>query len=112
TLIVVLLSFQTSLPATSDPQQEGQQWWSYVKYLASDQMAGRLTGSEGYRNAAGYVIDQFKADGLEPKGVNGYLQPVRFDVQRIQADHSNLNLVQNGQPHTLSLGEDALLEIG
>ena len=72
-------------------------------------MEGRLTGSDGYRRAAQYVAEQFGASGLAPKGVDGYLQPVRFDVQRIQAAQSNLALVQNGQPHPLSLGEEALL---
>ncbi len=105
-LLVCLSPLQAAAP---DLHAEGQKWWSYVQYLASDQMEGRLTGSEGYRKAARYVVEQFKANGLQPKGVDGYLQPVKFDVQRIQAAQSQLTLIQDGQQHPLSLGEDALL---
>jgi len=104
-----LFSCHTASAATPDPQAAGQRWWSYVQYLASDQMEGRLTGSDGYRRAARYVTEQFQASGLAPKGVEGYLQPVRFDVQRIQAAQSSLTLLQKGQEHPLSLGEEALL---
>lgn len=107
--LAVLPSCQAASAVTPDPQVEGQRWWSYVKYLASDEMEGRLTGSEGYRRAARYVTEQFQASGLKPKGANGYLQPVRFDVQRIQAAQSSLTLLQGGQEHRLTLGEDALL---
>ena len=58
-----------------------------MQYLASDAMQGRQTGSAEYLKAAAYVVEQFKADGLEPAGVNGgWYQPVRFDVQRVLAD--------------------------
>ena len=105
----VLFSCHTAHAATPDPQVAGQRWWSYVQHLASDGMEGRLTGSDGYRRAARYVTEQFQASGLAPKGVDGYLQPVRFDVQRIQAAQSSLTLLQNGQERPLSLGDEALL---
>ena len=105
----VVLSGATASAATPDTQAAGQRWWSYVQQLASDQMEGRLTGSEGYRRAARYVTEQFKASGLEPRGVDGYLQPVNFDVQRIQAAKSSLTLIEGNHEQALSLGEDALL---
>jgi hypothetical protein len=73
-------------------------------------MQGRQTGSAEYLKAAAYVVDQFKADGLEPAGVNGtWYQPVHFDVQRVLADRSSLSLTANGQTTPLTLGEDAIL---
>lgn len=95
--------------STADLKVEGQRWWSYVQNLASDQMQGRLTGSEAYRKAASYVSEQFKATGVDPKGVDGYLQPVRFNVQRVQAAQSSVTLRDNGQTHALKLGEDLIL---
>ncbi len=89
-LAALLCGFTASGIAT-DLEAAGQRWWSYVEHLASDPMEGRLTGSEGYQRAAGYVTEQFKASGVEAKGVKGYLQPVRFDVQRIQAAQSSLS---------------------
>jgi hypothetical protein len=51
----------------------------HMAYLASDELLGRETGTEGYDMAAQYVADQFKALGLEPAGDNGtYFQNITF----------------------------------
>ena len=105
----IVLPCRAAGATTPDPQAAGEKWWSYVQHLASDQMEGRLTGSEGYRRAASYVTEQFKASGLEPKGVNGYSQSVRFDVQQVRASASSLMLINGGHERPLSLSEDALL---
>ena len=57
--------------SASADEAKGKAWWAHVQYLADDSMKGRLTGSEEYLKAAAYVVDQFKADGLQPAGVNG-----------------------------------------
>jgi Zn-dependent M28 family amino/carboxypeptidase len=86
----------------------GKRWWAHVQFLASDELEGRLTGTEGYRKAADYVAQQFKADGLVPAGTVGYFQPVRFEVQHVIASKSSLTLVRDHR-QPLVLGEDALL---
>jgi len=102
--------------AAGDDLARGKQWWAHVQYLASDSMRGRLTGSEEYLKAAAYVVEQFKADGLQPAGVDGgWYQPVQFDVQRVVAKRSSMTLVSgcktcrfyNETP--LVLGQDAIL---
>ena len=51
----------------------------HVAALASDAMAGRLTGAPGGELAASYVADRFKSYGLEPVGDAGsYLQAFDF----------------------------------
>jgi Zn-dependent M28 family amino/carboxypeptidase len=94
---------------TSPAGDAGKRWWAHVRYLADDKLEGRLTGTRGYRAAAAYVVDRFKEYGLEPAGVDGYLQPVRFDVQRVIAGKSRLALVRDGKEQPLVLGSDALL---
>jgi Zn-dependent M28 family amino/carboxypeptidase len=94
---------------TSADQAAGQAWWAHVKALADDGMEGRLTGSEGYLRAAKYVISQFDAARLQPAGVNGYYQPVKFEVTRVLQDKSSLALVTNGANESLSIGRDAVL---
>jgi Zn-dependent M28 family amino/carboxypeptidase len=48
-----------------------------VKYLSSDAMEGRGTGTKGGDLAASYIAKQFKEAGLEPAGDNGtYFQMV------------------------------------
>ncbi|MGA2601148.1 MAG: M20/M25/M40 family metallo-hydrolase [Bryobacteraceae bacterium] len=96
-------------PVTAADEAKGQAWWAHIKTLADDNMHGRLTGSEDYMHAAEYVVSQFKADGLVPAGVNGYYQPVKFDVSRVIADKSSMSLVVDGKPEQLVLGRDAIL---
>jgi len=45
-----------------------------VEELASPRYEGRLTGSPGFRKAAGYVAEQFESIGLQPYSKNGYFQ--------------------------------------
>lgn len=48
-----------------------------IQYLASDQLGGRMTGSEGGASAARYLARRFGAVGAKP-GVPGWLQS--FDI--------------------------------
>src|ERR1019366_1852742 len=72
-------------------------------------MEGRLTGSEGYSRAAGYVVSQLEAAGLKPAGVNGFYQPVKFDVTRVLADKSSIALIVDGRKVPLVVNHDATL---
>jgi Zn-dependent M28 family amino/carboxypeptidase len=94
---------------TPADQAAGHTWWAQVKTLADDSMEGRLTGSEGYLRAARYVVSQFDTMGLQPAGVNGYYQPVKFDVTRVIADKSSVTLLVDGRKEPLVLGRDAIL---
>jgi Zn-dependent M28 family amino/carboxypeptidase len=94
----------------ANDEAQGKVWWGHVQKLADPSMKGRLTGSEDYLRAAAYVVEQFKAYGLTPAGMDGgYYQPVHFDVQRVIASQSSMNLVVDGKVTPLVLGEDAIL---
>ncbi len=82
-----------------------------MEALANDGMEGRNTGSAAHKRAADYVAAQFKQDGLEPAGINGYIQPVKFKTRTIDEGHSSLALVTDGNPQPLTLGEDANLSL-
>jgi hypothetical protein len=90
-----------------DWNQMGRRWWSHVSFLASDENQGRETGSPGYARAAEYVAQQFRDAGLEPAGVDGYLQPMDFQVAQLDAAHSSLELLQNGTVHPVPMGDAA-----
>jgi Zn-dependent M28 family amino/carboxypeptidase len=111
-----LVVWAQSAETASNDEAQGKVWWAHVLKLADPSMNGRLTGSEDYLRAAAYVVDQFKAYGLAPAGVDGsYYQPVHFDVQRVIASKSSMKLISgcktcrfhNEEP--LVLGEDAIL---
>jgi hypothetical protein len=44
---------------------------AHIRFLSSDYMGGRDTGSDGYEIAANYVASQMRLLGLEPAGDNG-----------------------------------------
>lgn len=106
-LLLALLLWTAAVEGASD--NGGKRWWSYVEYLADDQLEGRLTGSEGHRKAAEFVANQFKADGLIPAGTAGYIQPVKFLSRRVNENQSNLALVRGGKAQPLALGDDAII---
>jgi hypothetical protein len=49
-----------------------------VTFLASDELEGRQTGTQGEKKAATYITERFKELALQPKGTEDYLQPFSF----------------------------------
>ena len=78
----------------------------HIRYLASDDLAGRDSGSEGYRLAAEYVAAQYAQLGLEPAGENGtYFQSV--PLQEVMADGEYNQVEIDGQ--TYAHGEGVMV---
>ena len=72
-LLVTASLIAIPLLAATDWEAAGKRWWAHVQFLASDELEGRLTGTEGYRKAADYVAKQFKAYGLVARRNQGLL---------------------------------------
>ena len=98
-----------ALPAPALAQAEA--WWGHVTALADDSMRGRETGSPEHRKAAEYVASVFQRAGLEPAGTDGWFQPVRFRVRRINESRSSLALVRGGKAERLAFGTDATINL-
>lgn len=49
-----------------------------VAFLASDDLEGRQTGTEGGEKAAQYISNRFESLQLKPKGTEGYFQSFSF----------------------------------
>lgn len=62
---------QQNLPAASLKKINEQSVTETVKFLASDEMAGRDTPSPELDKACDFVAQRFKAAGLEPLGTDG-----------------------------------------
>jgi Peptidase family M28 len=102
---VILLAACTLFAA--DVAQEGVRWWSHIQVLADDKMEGRNTGSPGHKKAAEYVSAEFERNGLKPAGTSGYIQPVKFNVRKLDEPASSLAIVKGGKATPLVLGDDA-----
>jgi len=110
-LVLLALGFSVTVAAFAQQAAkndfDGKTWWDYVKVLADDNMEGRETGSAGLKRAEAYVVEQLKADGVEPAGSDGYYQPVKFEVRQIVEKDSSIALIRDGKSEPLALGEDA-----
>ncbi len=94
TLLGLLLSFLSlnvfgqTAPITADEIK------AHVKYLASDELEGRGSGTEGNRKAAAYIADQMKQYGLIPGGDNGtYFQSFEF-ISAVKLGKANSCMVE------------------
>jgi Peptidase family M28 len=102
-----LLPFTLSAQsATPDWDAAGKAWFAHVQYLASDDLQGRRPGTPGFDAAVAYVQQQFKSIGLQPAGLNGYLQPVPLDQIAIDPEKSSVSLSSGV---TLDLAKDITL---
>ncbi len=106
---VLAVLFLGVLSCTRKPSAEGEAWWAHVRYLASDSLEGRNTGSEGYRRAADYVADQFRQAGALPGADGGYLQPVDVITRKVREAECRLELIRNGEAQPVVLGDEAAI---
>lgn len=93
--------------AAGGAADDAARWWEHIRFLASDDMRGRETGSPEHRLAAEYVASQFKALGLAPGGTSGFLQNVPFLVRTVQEESSSLAIVRGGKREAVTLGDEA-----
>jgi Peptidase family M28 len=107
--LAAFLTLTAAAPAQQPPTKhfDGKSWWAHVKVLADDNMEGRETGSAGLRRAEAYVVDQLTKAGLQPAGINGFYQPVKFVSREIIEKDSSAALVDKGEVQPLILGDDA-----
>ena len=80
------------------PEITSQELREHIKYLASDELAGRKTGEEGNRKAARYIADEFKHYGLKPYGDGqSYFQEFGFISTAKVDDQNSLRLTIAGK---------------
>ncbi len=73
--------------------------YQLVKIMASPEMAGRLTGSEGYTKAAKWAASKFKEWGLRPlDSRQGYLQAYPSPYTIIDKAEMTLNIASSSGP--------------
>ncbi|MDX9974959.1 MAG: peptidase M28, partial [FCB group bacterium] len=102
----------TRLTASTDlkgaPGISGSGLCEHVSALASEDMEGRLTGTEGEEKATQYAADFFKGLGLEPAGDNGgYLQEFKFTAG-VSLGEENVLAIEpdSGEPSEFLTGFD------
>ncbi|MEO0249993.1 MAG: PA domain-containing protein, partial [candidate division WOR-3 bacterium] len=80
---------------------------AHIKFLASDELAGRLAGSEGADKAADYIASEFKSYGLKPVGDDGTFKQNFSFVGGVKPGPGNmLAWSLRGSVKPLKAGED------
>ena len=97
--IVLSASSQSNLITAEDLK-------AHVKYLASDELEGRGSGTEGNRKAAAYIADLMKTYALKPAGDNGtYFQKFEF-VSAVKQGKNNALTIEGPNAGTAPLAVD------
>ncbi|MDJ0610999.1 MAG: M20/M25/M40 family metallo-hydrolase [Kiloniellales bacterium] len=77
-----------------------------VAALTSDEMGGRLTGTEGEKRATAYVAEAFSALGLKPAGDEGSMfQSFEFTAGVALAEGNAFEVSVDGKAESLALDE-------
>ncbi len=79
---------------------------AHIEFLASDELQGRFTGSEGCREAADYIADEFDNYGLEPLFDGKFLQSFPFISGLELGNKNSLSLEINGDKLSLELEQN------
>ena len=123
--LLLLAAAGAVLAATVDFNAEGKRWWSHIEFLASDDLQGRDTGSEGHLKAARYLAGEYEryseiaerlhdgrteiADRLRHQSDAPALSAARLDVEHMVDErpsgkgHERLRHSQGERAHALSM---------
>ena len=94
-----------TLPEQRIPQSESE---NHMRFLASDELQGRRTGSDGNRIAARYIAEQYRMLGLKPvQGQSDFYQTIGFE--RVMAASSGVFITGKD---SLKLGKDLVIMAG
>src|SRR5436189_6320775 len=83
-----------------------QRYLAHVKFLASDAMRGRATGSPELEKAAAYIAKQFKAAGLQPFDGKSYLQSFPVTTNAKLGTTNRFEYTEKGKTTTLKFDEE------
>ncbi len=103
---ILLPSFILAQKDYSNPQISAKDIYDHLKYLASEKLEGRYTGSEGEKLAYEYMVKQFKSYGLKPAFKDGYLQSFPFTDRVEMTKDNSASLDINGKTVKLELKAD------
>lgn len=87
-------------------QVNAEELREHVAWLADDERAGRRAGEPGFDASADYAARMFERFGLEPGGVDGWLQPVPLVKYQLDDDTTGVVIHRNGLDRRLVYREE------
>jgi len=103
--IAVGFGIATAAQTPRQPSISQDDLRTWLTYIASDELQGRLVYTEGLGLAGAYIASHLKDWGLKPAGDRGtYFQDVRVQGVRTRSN-SSVTVTVNGQSRTFKDGE-------
>lgn len=106
---VIVFSFLSTVLAQniSKPEVTAAELREHLKFLASDALEGRKSGSKGAERAEQYIADEFKSYGLKPVGDNGtYLQKFEFVAGVRLGPKNSFSFMVNGSSKKVDVNKE------
>jgi hypothetical protein len=88
------------------PSVDPTQYLNDVKFLASSELKGRLTGSPELEKAAAFLAGKYKEFGVRPADGRNYLQPFEVTAASKLGKANHFQVTDNGKTTHLKCPED------
>lgn len=96
-VLTIVFGAVSARSQSASPDITAGELQAHIKFLASDALQGRGSGTEGNRQAAEYVVSQLRAYGVKPAGDSaGYFQPFDF-VSAVKLGAGNALKIASGK---------------
>lgn len=105
-IFTVLLASQVPLSLFSQKSQTAKNQITssdletYVSFLASPLLQGRMNGEPGLEIAASYISSQAKLLGLKPANGTSYFQPYSITKKSMDPEKTEIRIISNGKDTT------------
>jgi aminopeptidase YwaD len=104
--LTIVFGAQGAFSQTTSPEITAGELQTHIKFLASDALEGRGSGTEGNRKAAEYIVNLLKSYGVKPAGDSaGYYQPFDF-VSSVKLGAGNMLKIASGKGTELVAAPD------
>jgi hypothetical protein len=104
--ILFLISLFVALRSFSAVEIDPKRYLEHVKYLASEELKGRGSGSAELEKAAEYIARQFESIGLEPVDGNSYFQPFKVTTNARLGSGNHFEYTDGRQKTRLKFDEE------
>jgi len=102
-LVCALLS--SFIIAQNSPDITAEEIKQHITYLASDELEGRMTGTDALYEAADFLKKEFESYGLKPLFDGSYFQEFPF-MEKLELGDNELTIVINGTEKSFKLSKD------
>jgi Zn-dependent M28 family amino/carboxypeptidase len=103
--LLTALAF-TALLSGADPSVDPKLYLEDVKYLASPDLRGRMTGTPELETAAAFIAGKYRDFGLKPANGKDYYQAFEFTASARPGKDLRLSVTEQGKTRQLRIGDE------